>query len=118
MTPSAVAGPAELLERDHERARVRATVDAAVRGDGGGVVIEAAAGMGKSRLLAEAGAWASERGARVLRARGTELEQGFPFGVVRQLFERLLFEAEPADRDRWLAGAAALAAETVVGPPG
>ena len=50
-----------------------------------------------------------------MRARATELEQGFPFGVVRQLFERPLLEADGDERDRWLAGAAALAADVLTG---
>ena len=70
--------------------------------------------MGKSRLLEEARARASDLGLRVLSARGTELEQGFPFGVVRQLFERQLLEADGDERDRWLAGAA-LAADVLTG---
>ena len=82
---------------------------------GGALVIEGAAGMGKSRLLEEARAGASDLGLRVLAARATELEQGFPFGVVRQLFERPLLEADAGERDRWLAGAAALAADVLTG---
>ena len=53
----------------------------------------------------------------VLVARATELEQGFPFGVVRQLFERPLLAADPSERDRWLEGAASLAAEVITGAP-
>ena len=73
--------------------------------------------MGKSRLLEEARARASDLGLRVLGARATELEQGFPFGVVRQLFERTLLEADSAERERWLSGAAALAADVLIGAP-
>ena len=73
--------------------------------------------MGKSRLLDEARAQASDLGLRVLAARATELEQGFPFGVVRQLFERPLLEADAGERDRWLAGAAALAADVLTAAP-
>jgi tetratricopeptide (TPR) repeat protein len=36
---------------------------------------------------------------------------------MRQLFERLLLEAAPYERDRWLAGPAALATEVVTGAP-
>ena len=81
------------------------------------LLIEGAAGIGKSRLLEGARARASELGIRVLSARATELEQGFPFGVMRQLFERPLLEADTDERDRWLAGAAALAADVITGPP-
>ena len=115
MDPSALARPAALLEREHELERVRAVLHAAGQRAGGALVIEGAAGMGKSRLLEEARVRASDLGLRVLAARATELEQGFPFGVVRQLFERLLLEADPGERDRWLAGAAALAADVITG---
>ncbi len=81
------------------------------------MVVEGAAGMGKSRLLDEARARASDLGFRVLVARATELEQGFPFGVVRQLFERTLLAADGAERESWLSGAAALAADVLVGAP-
>ncbi len=113
----APAGSAALLEREHEVERARVTLRAAGRRAGGVVVVEGAAGMGKSRLLDEARSEASERGFRILNARATELEQGFPYGIMRQLFERLLVEAEPGERERWLAGAAALAVEVLIGAP-
>src|SRR5436305_9654689 len=74
--------------------------------------------MGKSRLLEVARLRALELGLRVLDARATELEQGFPYGVIRQLFERPLLEADNRERDRWLAGAAALAGDLLTGAPG
>jgi len=117
MDPSDLPEPAALLEREHEVERIRAALRAAGRRVGGLLVIEGAAGMGKSRLLAEARVRAADLGVRVLSARATELEQGFPFGVVRQLFERALLEADTDERDRWLAGAAALAADVVSGAP-
>src|SRR4051794_2476999 len=113
MRQSAPAPPAGLLERDDEVERLHAALDAAGLRMGGALVVEGVAGMGKSRLLEEARVRASELGLRVLSARGTELERGFPFGVVRQLFERPLLEADAAERDRWLAGAATLAADVV-----
>ncbi len=81
------------------------------------LVIEGAAGIGKSRLLESARARAAQLGFRVLFARATELEQGFPFGVVRQLFERLVAEAAEDERGRWLSGAAALAGDVLTGAP-
>jgi DNA-binding CsgD family transcriptional regulator len=115
MNQSALARPAALLERDHEFERVRAALHAAGQRAGGALVIEGAEGMGKSRLLEEARVRATDLGLRVLAARATELEQGFPFGVVRQLFERPLLDADADERDRWLAGAAALAADVLTG---
>src|SRR3954453_15479297 len=102
-----------LLEREHELERVVDVLGAGARYDGGALVIEGAAGMGKSRLLDEVCRTATELDLNVFRARATELEQGFPFGVVRQLFERPLLEAESAQRERWLAGAAARATEVL-----
>ena len=117
MDQSARASPVALLEREHEVERIRGTLRAVGRRDGGALVIEGAAGMGKSRLLQEARERASDLGLRVLNARATELEQGFPFGVVRQLFERPLLEADADERDRWLAGAAGLAADVLTAAP-
>jgi DNA-binding CsgD family transcriptional regulator len=102
-----------LFEREHETERLRARLQGATRCDGGAVVIEGTAGIGKSRLLDLTGSWGPGFGVRVLCARGTELEHGFAFGVVRQLFERPLLEAEPAQRERWLAGAAGPAGEVL-----
>jgi DNA-binding CsgD family transcriptional regulator/tetratricopeptide (TPR) repeat protein len=122
MDQSALARSAALLEREHEVERVRAALSSAGQRVGGALVIEGAEGMGKSRLLEEARVRASELGLGVVAARATELEQGFPFGVVCQLFERPLLEADSDERDRWLAGAAALAADVLTGaarpPPG
>ena len=117
MDPPAVAQPAALLEREHEVERVRVALRAAGQQAGGVLIIEGAAGVGKSRLLEEARLRAPDLGVTVLSARATELEQGFPYGVVRQLFERLLLEADAGERERWLAGAAALAADILTGAP-
>ncbi|MBV9334826.1 MAG: AAA family ATPase [Solirubrobacterales bacterium] len=117
MPESVLVEPDALLEREAEIGRVRAAVRAAGRREGVVVVVEGAAGIGKSRLLEIARASGSDLGFRVLSARGTELEQDFPFGVVRQLFERLIGEADAADRDRWLSGAAGLAADVLIGIP-
>ena len=103
MDASAPPLPGALLEREHEVERIREVLQAVDRGSGGVLVVEGAAGMGKSRLLEAAHVRAAGLGIRVLAARATELEQGFPFGVVRQLFERALLEADPDERDRWLA---------------
>src|SRR2546423_673346 len=101
-------GRSAVLEREHELERVRAALRAVGQQAGGVLVIEGAAGMGKSRLLQEARARASGLGLRVLGARATELEQVFAYGVMRQLFERLLLDADDGERQRWYAGAASL----------
>jgi predicted ATPase len=101
-----------LLERDRELESLRAALADAAGGEGRLALVEGPAGIGKSRLLAELRAAAEEDGARVLTARGSELEREFPFGVVRQLFEPVLSDEDA--RDSWLAGAAA-AAEPIFG---
>jgi DNA-binding CsgD family transcriptional regulator len=117
MNESVLAGPDALLERELEVERLRGALRAVGRREGLVVVIEGPAGIGKSRLLEMGRDRASDLGFRVLSARATELEQGFPFGVVRQLFERVITEADDADRDRWLSGAAALASNLLTGAP-
>ena len=117
MFESVLAEPGALLEREHEVERVRGALRAVGRRDGLVVAIEGAGGIGKSRLLEFARSRGSELGYRVLGARATELEQGFPFGVVRQLFERLISDADADERERWLSGAAALASDVLTGAP-
>ena len=108
-----------LLERDRELASLHAMLDAAAGQQAGLVVIEGRAGIGKSRLLAGLRERATGAGFRVISARGTELEQGFPYGVVRQLFEPL--RAAGGDWERWLdgsAGPARLVFDTPAAAPG
>lgn len=105
-----------LLERDAELRELEQVVQAAVSGEGRAVLIEGPAGAGKSSLLAAAAALAPRAGVRALRARGSELEREFAFGLMRQLLEPLLAEADARERERLLAGAAAIA-ERVILPP-
>ena len=97
-----------LLEREAQVAALEAPVDAARSGSGRFVVIEGSAGIGKTRLLAEARAIADSAGMRVLAARGGELEGGFAYGIVRQMFEPLLASGSPDLRAELLSGPAAL----------
>lgn len=91
-----------LWERDIECGVIAKAIQAAT----GVLVVEGAAGVGKSRLLAQARAEALQAGVQVAMACGLELEQSFGFGVVRQLFEALLARADGAERDRLWSGAA------------
>jgi class 3 adenylate cyclase/DNA-binding CsgD family transcriptional regulator len=100
---------APLLEREAELAALRAVVDAAGSGAGRVVAIEGRAGMGKTRLMAEARTLAAEAGFEVLVARSADLEQEFAYGVVRQLFEPYLASLPLDERDETLAGTASLA---------
>jgi DNA-binding CsgD family transcriptional regulator len=77
------------------------------------VVIEGAAGIGKSSVLDEGRIRAADAGMTVLSASGSEYERAFAYGVVRQLFEARLSQATPEQRARVLDGAAAHAARLV-----
>ena len=103
--PSESVVPADLVERARETAVLRRVVDELAAGTAGCVLIEGPAGIGKSRLLLEASRLATSHGVRVLSARGSQLEQSFGFGAVRQLFEPFL--GDPERRDALLTGAAA-----------
>jgi DNA-binding NarL/FixJ family response regulator len=96
-----------LLEREREVAALAATIAEAAAGRARVVLVEGSAGIGKTRLLGEARRLAADAGFRLLAARGGELEREFPFGVVRQLFEPQLVDAEA--REHALAGAAGAA---------
>lgn len=93
-----------LLERDREVAELDARSNDARAGTGATVLIEAPAGLGKTRLLRRLKDRSARAGMRVLSARATELEREFPYGVVRQLFAPLVTE-----REELLEGAAAAA---------
>ena len=105
--PDRVVSP-DLVDRDRETAVLRRVVDDLAAGTSGCVLIEGPAGIGKSRLLVEGARLARASGIRVLSARGSQLEQSFGFGAVRQLFEPGL--GDPGRRDALLAGAASGAA--------
>jgi DNA-binding CsgD family transcriptional regulator len=99
-----------LLERDGELQRLRTLIERAGGGEGGVVAIEGPPGIGKTRLGEEAAALARAEGFTVLSAGGSELEQEFGFGVVRQLFEPAVARADEARRRGLFDGAARLAA--------
>jgi DNA-binding CsgD family transcriptional regulator len=107
--PSQGAGRTVLLERVHHVERLRRNIAAAANGTGSVVLIEGPAGIGKTALLQAARGIAEQTGMQVLRARSSELEQEFAFGVVRQLFEGLLSRADQAAHETLFSGAAALA---------
>ncbi|MET9974382.1 helix-turn-helix transcriptional regulator [Streptomyces microflavus] len=82
-----------MLERDREIGLLRQSLERARRGVGGLVMVEGEQGTGKSSLLQHARAEADGQAFQVLNARGSTLEQGFSWAVVRQLFEH-----QPVDR--------------------
>jgi DNA-binding CsgD family transcriptional regulator len=78
----------------------------AERGAGRCAVLEGSAGIGKSRLLAEARQAATADGMAVAHARCSELESDFSFGAALQLFEPL---TDSGADEALFGGAAALA---------
>src|SRR6516225_8557136 len=72
-----------MLERSEELAALSAAAAAAASGHGALVLVEGPAGIGKTTLLRAA----CRADLRILTARGLALEQGFPYGVVRQLLD-------------------------------
>lgn len=109
-TSGMAGGSQQLLERGGELARLEQAVRALVHGRGGVLIIEGAAGIGKSALLRAVCEQATEREVQTLTARGSELERDFGFGVVRQLLERRMVRADEAQRAELFSGAARLAA--------
>ena len=68
--------------------------------------MEGGAGLGKTSLVEAACAIAQRDGRVVLRACGSDLEQSFPFGIARQLFERQCAGMRADERDALFAGPA------------
>ena len=107
---AAVDGGRVLLERDAALAQIDERLGAASSGQGSLLLLEGPAGIGKTRLVLTAARRGRELGLATLGARGSELEQIFAYGVVRQLFEGTLVGASPSERAELLSGAAGLAA--------
>lgn len=98
-----------LFERDAEIDRVTGALRSALTGNGSFVLIGGGLGNGKSALLKALASVSGAAEARVLRAGGSLLEEGYAFGVVRQLLEPVLGETAEHTRERWLDGPAGLA---------
>ena len=90
--------PGGILDRGAELAAIAAAIRAAVAGTGSAVLIEGAAGIGKTRLLGYACEEAASAGMQVLTARAAEFEAGFAWGTVRQLFGPVAGPGGPAGR--------------------
>jgi DNA-binding CsgD family transcriptional regulator len=98
-----------LLEREIELRAVDELLEAGRAARGHLLLVEGHAGIGKTAVLDEAVARARAADMIVMRARASELESDFAFGIAVQLFEPLLAGADDETRDRLLAGSAALA---------
>lgn len=101
-----VSGAGTLLEREEQERVLAGALTAALDGAGTTVLVVGEAGVGKTVLMGRLTDRASAD-FTVLRARGDELEQDYPYGVVRQLLEPALRAV--ADADALWAGPAALA---------
>jgi len=97
------------LERERELEWLVGQLESARDGHGGVALVLAAAGLGKTTLLREAGTLGRECGLSVFTARGAELEREIPFGLTRQLLERVRGALKPDERDELGRGAAGVA---------
>jgi DNA-binding CsgD family transcriptional regulator len=98
-----------LLDRGAETEALERLVADAADGNGGVLVLEGPAGIGKTALVRCALELAVGRGVRPLHATGSELEAGFPFGVARQLLEGAVAQLSESERTESLVGTARLA---------
>lgn len=96
-----------VVDREPELTALRGALQRARTGCGQLVMVEGAAGTGKSTLLKQTAAMVGADDLVLLSARGGELERDYPFGVIRQLFEPMLCQRDQRDRARLLSGAAA-----------
>ncbi len=107
--PEMGAARPALVERERELAAIADELGRAERGEGATVLIEGPMGCGKSALLRAAINGENAAGFEVLRASGREIERGFAFGVVIELFAPLLESLSEPERRELFSGAAALA---------
>ena len=94
----------QFLERDGILAAISSAARHAAQGSGRMLILEAAAGLGKTSVLLAAAPSMIDAGLTVHRARGLDLERAFPYGVVRQLLERSVLARSV--RDTVMVGAA------------
>jgi DNA-binding CsgD family transcriptional regulator len=89
------ANSSRLLERDEVFSAIERDGRSAASGSGRLLFVEAKAGLGKTSVLAAAGERLASDGLRALKARGAGLERGFAFGIVHQLFGRVVADSPP-----------------------
>ncbi len=112
--PASLDAGDELVEREADLGRLQTAIELAMAGEGSLVFVQGPAGTGKTGLLAACRHRAARAGLEVLAARCSEMERDFTHGVVRQLFERRIFEVTSEKRERLLAGPASHAAEVIL----
>lgn len=108
-----------ILERDTELVHIATALDSAVSGSGRVILVEGAAGIGKTRLIRETRELAARRGFGRLQATGDETETSMAWGVVRQMVERSVTRYSGEVRRAILAGPAGAALQALdVAPTG
>ena len=115
---SALPSREPLVERAQELRQVERAIAGAVAGNGWLLLVEGPAGIGRTALLAEARSYAGDARVLAIAGRGTELEQEFPYGVVRQALEPLVLATPEPGREQLLSGPAGLDAQTALGLKG
>lgn len=97
--PAPAPGTYALQGRDGERDRLL-DAHSEVGTSGRFVVVTGEAGIGKTRLVRDAVAGLSERGAETVEARAHEGEGGLPYALITQVLETLAERIGRADIDR------------------
>jgi DNA-binding CsgD family transcriptional regulator len=101
--PTSARPRSRLRGRDDELAAIGDRVSALARGDGGVVMLDGPAGIGKSALLSEVRAMARRCGARTVFAEALESQQTVPFmPLFAALAESGIAVEGRADSDYWI----------------
>src|SRR4051812_16529454 len=108
-------GDPPLLERAAELGVLGDALASATSGRGAVIVLEAAAGLGKTALIDHTERRAAAAGSDVRRAAPGPFERHFPYGVIRTLLETPLRAASERERERMLQGAAGDAGRLLLG---
>src|SRR3954470_10921783 len=108
-------GDPPLLERAAELGVLGDALASATSGRGAVIVLEAAAGLGKTALIDHTERRAPAAGSDVRRAAPGPFERHFPYGVIRTLLETPLRAASEPERERMLQGAAGDAGRLLLG---
>src|SRR5690349_19570042 len=86
-----------LVGREREREAVDRLLGLALAGQGGALHVGGEAGVGKSRLAAEAAAMAEGRGFSVMRARCFEPDRALPYAALVDLLRAHLGPCAPEE---------------------